>query len=399
MARPWISPSWINDRSHPRRVPRASGAPMSLAELPPLPLDEARATPPPWAWLRPFGGFLLLWPLFALVAIDEIAEEAEWETFVVAALGPALVGLVLVAVEWLLTRAVGDRLGALGQPVPTCVRDVSNLCLTIAVLVVIAMGLLTALENRSPAWFVVAWRAAADLIALGLGVGVALRGVSRILAGPNRHQTLGESLGSAPMAVRALGYLTLVPMLLVVTVMIDYMLHGTPYVTHGELGVLLLILLIGLRSAMARAPGTWARNPWEAELRRLSLWAPWRVAGLALGLGFGGLMVALPWLSADEEMTATARVLTYALLLPLGLFCLAATVHIVRRFGPGMAGNWLAVWRLSRRSSVVRGWKLIPDRGHGRTLAIRLAGPDPHDVWLADPSDPIVAYLEAHHPQ
>ena len=88
----------------------------------------------PWRWLGLFGRFLLLWPALALFgAVEDFDGETELEDFLVVAFVPALVGIVFVALDWLLTKTLSGAVEKRGHPVPSVFRDVSNVCLTLFV--------------------------------------------------------------------------------------------------------------------------------------------------------------------------------------------------------------------------------------------------------------------------
>jgi len=55
------------------------------------------APAPAWAWLRGFAYFLLAWPLLSLLALDQF-ELDEWQSILIAVLGPAGIGLLLLCV-------------------------------------------------------------------------------------------------------------------------------------------------------------------------------------------------------------------------------------------------------------------------------------------------------------
>ncbi len=363
-----------------------------------LPPSDPETTPTPWSWLRPFGGFLLLWPLFGLLALEEMGDE-DWSTLAAAILGPAALGVILLAIERVLSKGIGTQVAALGQPVPTLLRDLSNVAFTCAVLVVVDMLLVSLFEDASPARMAQRWHIAVELIALGASVGVVLRGLSRLITGPARRDTLGLEWAPAPGTVRLLGYLTLVPMLLVLTVMLDYLLQGRPYITHGEFALLLGFQLLGQRSAMARPAGAWARTAWEAELRRYSLLGPWWLGGALLLFGSGLLMLALPFLGSDPRESLGEWIVSIVVLAPLGVLCLVLTVHLVRRHLAAEWGNFLGVLRLRRRAADIVSWTLIASPKQSAKVVVRLDGDPPAEVWLADPPDYVLAYLEARWPR
>ena len=185
---------------------------------------EGRSTP--WGWLRGFAWFLVAWPAMSLLAAKEL-QGFEWEMILLATLGPAGIGLVLLGLERGLTRVLG-KAASRRQPVPSTLRDVSNLGITMAVLMGIDIVLVSVFED--PGLF-----ARADLdpgpmtarILTGcFGVAVVFRLAHRLVHGPSRVTDLGEAFGTASGLLRLLGYLALIPTLFVCMVMIDYTLRG-----------------------------------------------------------------------------------------------------------------------------------------------------------------------------
>jgi hypothetical protein len=353
----------------------------------------------PWRWLGLFGRFLLLWPALALFgAVEDFDGETELEDFLVVAFVPALVGIVFVALDWLLTKTLSGAVEKRGHPVPSVFRDVSNVCLTLFVLVLV--GLILAgfvffltdeVEPSVGAGVDPLVGAGVDpLVGVGLATVLALtlagalcfRLLSRLLHGPNRQQGLG-GWNDAPMLLRWMGYGTLIPLFLLNSVMLV-----DDSFTLGESLLLLLFFWISLRSAMARAPGVWATQPWEVTIRSFSLWFPWiAVVGL-LGLGFGALLVAFPFL---EDWDTGAAVVVWVLLFPLGIFSLAFTSVLLWRLGRSQLPKLSVSQALNRRPGDLKTWSLESDG----TLVLNLASRAVTTRWER-PSPELVAYLEAY---
>ena len=329
-------------------------------------LEERDERAPAWAWLRGFAHFLLAWPLLSLLAAKEL-DFSDWESIVIAVLGPAAIGLVLLGLETALTRAFGRR-AALRQPVPSALRDLANLGVAIAVLLVIDVGLVTLVDDDpmfrggDPRAATAAW----SILVYACAAALAFGGLARLVHGPARVVDLGAGWERAPRVVRFLGYLTLIPTLLVCTVMIDYTIHGRPDFGLVAWIVLPALLWLGLRSAMARAPRWWAKDPWEAWLRGTSLALPWWTIALAVALGFAALCVLAPFGLIDETMTTGWRIAAGVVLLPLGLIVLAGAGLMLVRAVPSTIRQWRAARRLARGADAVVRWQATGTAGQVR---------------------------------
>lgn len=333
----------------------------------------------PWAWLEGFAWFLLAWPVLSLLALDQL-DFADWETILAATLGPAAVGVVLLGVARGLDRLLGARMAAAPQAVPSTLRDLSNLGLTLAILLganVALVGLFEqdGLQRLSRAG---AGGVAVYVLVGCLGGAVLLRGLHRLRHGPPRAVDMGEGWDAAPTVMRLLGYLALIPSLLVSTVMIDYTLRGRPDFGPTAWIALPTVLLLGLRSAMARSPRYWARNPWEAWLRRQSLALPWWIVGLSVAVATAVAFVLLPFLMSDDEISTGGRVIAGVLLGPIGL----AIVYIV---GKGLWHELPVLVRRARAARVLARDPSVLARWEVGERFDRLGWPGPGvALWLRD---------------
>jgi hypothetical protein len=330
---------------------------------------EERSTT--WAWLRGFAYFLLAWPLLSLLALDQFDLD-DWQSVLIAVLGPAGIGLVLLGIERGLTLLFGGR-ASRAQAVPSTLRDVSNLGLAMAILLVIDVALVTIFDDEKivsggdpeTATFAIL------LLAICGGVMLLFRGLHRLAHGRERVTDLGEGWDVAPNALRLFGYLTLIPTLLVCTVMIDYALHRRPEFGLAAWIILPALLWLGLRSAMASAPRWWARNPWEVWLRRNSLALPWWIIAVVFGLGLGVIFLLLPTGLIDgEDMTTGGRVVAGIVGIPLGLIVLLGVGMAVVKGLPTMLREWRVARLLARRPEALVGLALQPDSS---VVLLRLA--------------------------
>lgn len=331
----------------------------------------------PWGWLRGFAWFLLAWPLLGLLALGEMSDF-DWDSILIAMLGPAGIGVILLLVERGLTRWFGVSVAVAGQPVPGILRDLGNLALTLAVLLGIDLALVLSFEEKNlfTREDLDAGPIAAGLLAGFFAAAVLLRGLHRLLHGPARHGDLGVGWDEAPTVMRFFGYLALIPMFLVCTVMIDYTMRGK-WDYFGVVGwtVLPAILLLGLRSAMARSPRYWANDPWEAWLRAQSLALPWWIIGFAVGAGTCVLMMVAPFAMSDDEISFAGRIITGILLVPIGGFGLFVAGMMAWRGVPRLWRGWQAARRLARDPTRLAHWEI-------RTEAPRGKGPAMRDVWV-----------------
>jgi hypothetical protein len=321
-------------------------------------LDERDDLRTPWAWLRGFAWFLLAWPVLSLLAADQF-DWSEWDMILLAMLAPAGVGLALLLVERVLTKTLG-QIAARRQPVPSVFRDLSNLGLTMAVLMGIDVALVSAFENES-------LFARADLnagpiagliLAICFGVAVVFRLVHRVVHGPGRLEDMGPEWGDAPTLTRFMGYLTLIPTLLVCTVMIDYTMREDPEFGPVAWVVLPLVLLLGQRSAMARSPRYWARNPWEAWVREQSLAFPWWVIVAVVSVGCAALFIVLPFAAAEDEISMVGRIIAGILLGPIGLLIIWGAALGLGRGLRLLVQQGRAVRKLRRDPDCLADWEL-----------------------------------------
>lgn len=359
--------------------------------------DERDSRAPAWAWLRGFAFFLLSWPALSLLAVKEL-DFSEWEAIVTAILGPAAIGLVLLGIETTLTRVFGRRAASAAQPVPNLLRDGANLGIALAILLVIDVMLVT-LADDDPMIRGGDPRAATlavTMLAIFGGAAVVLRGAARLVYGRPRVVDLGEGWDRAPTVTRFLGYLTLIPMLLVCTVMIDYTLHGRPDFGPRAWSSLPALLWLGLRSAMARAPRWWAKDPWEAWLRRTSLALPWWSLALALALGFVALCLLIPFGVIDETMTTRGRIVGGIVMVPLGLIVLAGAGMTLARSGPALLREWRAARRLAGRPGELAGWSTTGTPGQ---VKVRLRDGREAVFEMGELAEATLAWLAARAPK
>jgi hypothetical protein len=344
-----------------------------------------------WGWLRDFAYFLIAWPLFSLLAFDQF-DFSQWETVVAAVFGPAAIGVVLLGIErgltWLSRKRLKRR-----QPVPGILRDFSNLGLTLAILLVIDVAIVTIADDEQIVTGGDPETAKFAIVALGICGGVAMifRVLHRIVHGPERITDLGEGWDRAPSMLRLFGYLTLIPTLLVCTVMIDYTLHRRPEFGLAAWISLPALLWLGLRSAMARAPRWWARNPWEAWIRSTSLTLPWWVIGAAFGLGLGVLFLLLPTGLIDgENMTTGGRIIAGVVGIPLGLLVLFGVGMTSYRGLPTLVREGRVAMLLNRRPEALVAW--VP-RAESTEVLLRLADGRELAFDMGEDASPFLVYL------
>lgn len=358
-------------------------------------LEERDDRAPAWAWLRGFAYFLLAWPLLSLLALDRF-DFSEWEAIVAAILGPAAVGLVLLAIEAGLTKLFGARARDAAQAVPSTLRDVSNLGIALAILLVVDVALVTffdddpLIKGGDPH----AATVAVTILAICCATALLFRGAARLLHGRPRVVDLGAGWDRAPNVLRFFGYLTLIPVLFVCTVMIDYTLHRRPDFGLTAWIVLPALLWLGLRSATARAPRWWAQNPWEAWLRGTSLALPWWIVGLALALGFVALCFSIPVGVIDDSLTTRGRIVGGIVMVPLGLVVLFGAVMMLVRNLPVLLREWRAARRLARSVEDIVAWSTTSTPGQ---VSVQL-----HDRrWvvfeMGEEAQPLIAWLRARH--
>lgn len=333
--------------------------------------DERDSRAPAWAWLRGFAYFLLAWPLLSLLALDQF-ELYEWQAILAAMLGPAAVGLVLLAIDWLLSRLFARR-SKLAQTLPSTLRDLSNLGLCVAILTIVDVAIVTLVdgeqifggEDSEPATI------ALLLAASGGGTAMLFRGLHRMVKGPARVVDLGDGWDRAPQLLRLFGYLTLIPTFLLGTVMIDYAIHQRSEFGPAAWITVPILLWLGLRSAMARAPRYWARSPWEAWIRQTSLALPWWTIMLLFALALGVVFLLLPTGLIDgDDMTTAGRITAGVIGIPLGLIVLYGAGMTLVKGLPAMIREGRVAMLLVRHPEALRSWTR---RAETSVLLLRLA--------------------------
>lgn len=349
---------------------------MTQQHLPIPGADERDRVRTPWGWLRGFAWFLLAWPLFGLLALGEM-EDFDWDSILIATLAPAAIGGVLLLIDHVLTKFFGVVAASSGQAVPGLLRDLSNLGLAMAILMGINVALVLSFEENNlftrPEYD--AGPIAAYVLAACFGTTFVFRALHRLARGPARHEDLGEGWDQAPTMLRFFGYLALIPTLLVCTVMIDYTLRSKPDFGLTAWIVLPAILWLGLRSAMARSPRYWARNPWEAWLRAQSLALPWWIIGFVIGLGTCVLMT-IAWFAMPEgEITFAGRIIVGILLGPIGLMGLYGVGAVLWEQVPRLIRRWRACRRLLRDPTALHHWEIREAPAVGKS-------PPTLEVWL-----------------
>jgi len=365
----------------------------------------------PWGWLRGFAWFLVAWPLLSLMALDEFGDE-DWGTILVAVLGPAAIGLFLLAVDWVLSKTLGKRMAARGQAPPNIFRDISNTALTYLVLLGIGtfIGLLDDPDAMSDRTFV---RQALLVLGVSGGISVAFRALGVWVHGKPRFVDQGAAWDADPDLMRFLGYLFLIPMLLVSTVMLSYALDPKGDDEFGLTAWLILpvVLMLALRSAQARAPRYWARTPWEAWLRGVSLSAPWWTVAVLLMVGFTAITIILPF-NPDKSMSTTGQILTGVILTPLGLFTGFVVVMALCKSLPAWFRCIVASRALKRDPDQLASWQAKRVQGQkgraggpgarhdevsvrlrdGRQADFSFIVDDGREHWMVD-------WLATHHPE
>jgi len=304
--------------------------------------DERETEAPAWAWLRGFGLFLVAWPLLGLLAADRFDLD-DLESILIALLGPAAIGVALLALEATLTRLFSSRARPRVEPLPNILRDVANTAL--AILVLGAVDVLWVLVFGAPVSSLPRAAArAATFAAVGSGVAVAFRALARVVHGRPRRVDLGPGWDLPHSTLRFVGSLSLVPTLFLGAVLVQ-----DTILEHGELGPAAWIavpvaLFIGLRSAMARAPRFWAPDPWRAWRRRISLSLPWWILAVVVALGFSALTLTV-WTGWVEELTRAGKIIAFVVLVPLGLVVLLGTILVLGHELP----NLIRAVRLAQR--------------------------------------------------
>lgn len=362
---------------------------------PELERDHVRT---PWGWLSGFAWFLLAWPVLSLLAIDQL-DLTDWRSILPATLGPAAVGLCLLGVERLLDRLLGARLARAGQVPPGLLRDLSNVGLCLAILLAVDVGLVVAFEDDGLGRLAAAGagRVAVIILATSLGAALVLRVLHRLRLGPARRVDLGEGWDAAPNVLRLFGYLALIPTLFVCTVMIDYTLRSRPdFGLAAWIG--LPVLLLGLRSAMARSPRYWAKSPWEAWLRQQSLGWPWWLVGFVVAVATALLFVLAPFMMPDDEITLVGRILVGVLLGPIGLLVIFVALRWLWRDTPVFARRLRVASRLARDPTAIARWQVgerfVPLGWNEPGVAVWLQSGGVAVFGIGE--GPLVRWLEAH---
>jgi hypothetical protein len=218
----------------------------------------------PWAWLKGFGYFLLCWPILCLTGLEEMQDE-DWETILFVIFGPALLGVVLLLIELVITRWYGDRVYKIPIPVPNILRDISNCFwfLLVFLLVIFSAYLFDGGEAKqlvSDTWPIFSFT----------GLALVFRFLSRVLYGESRTTTMGVEWRERVFLPRVLGYLGMMPLLILIPMMLIGIFPDEQVFDAYEQLLLVFFMWLCLRGIMAYPAGAWANHPWEYELRRLS---------------------------------------------------------------------------------------------------------------------------------
>ncbi len=349
---------------------------------------ERDSRAPAWAWLRGFAYFLLAWPLLSLLALDEF-EASDWKMILAAMLGPAAIGLVLLAIEWLLSRLFA-RGTKLAQTPPSTLRDLSNLGVCVAILVLVDVALITFVGGEAIFAGGPEAKLALLLAAVGGATAMVFRGLHRIAHGPARLVDLGQGWDRAPQVLRLFGYLTLIPSLFVATVMLDYTLHQRSEFGPAAWLAIPTLLWLGLRSAMARAPRYWARNPWEAWIRQTSLALPWWIIAVGFGLALGVLFLLLPTDLLADDLTTGGRITAGIVGIPLGAIVLFGVGVTLVKGLPAMLREFRIARLLAREPNALVGWTR---RANTAELSLRLLGGREVVFDAGEDVDALEAYL------
>ncbi|HLT39470.1 MAG TPA: hypothetical protein VK034_24470, partial [Enhygromyxa sp.] len=191
---------------------------------------------------------------------------------------------------------------------------------------------------------------------------------------------------------RLLGYLTLIPMLLVCTVMIDYTLHGRPDFGLAAWIGLPALLWLGLRSAMAQAPRWWARNPWQAWIRQSSLALPWWTIAAVFGLALGVVFLLLPTGLIDgDDLTTGGRIAAGVVGIPLGLIVLFGVGMTLWKGLPAMVRGARAARLLDRKPGELVSW--VPPKPELSEVRVRLRDGREVAFDLGEDAPALVAWL------
>ena len=353
----------------------------------------------PWTWLKGFGYFLILWPLLCFGFAGQDLNRAEDDgSFLVVVIGPALLGGLLLILELLLSRFFGQLVQTLPRPIPNSIRDLSNCFCSLLILgLVLVAGFLAG--GGSPAELGDIFPSLLGLTILTLG----LRLLSRLLYGPARLETLGKAWLERVLLARILGYMGLVPLLILIPVwLLDIAVED--FRLYEEL-LLLFFFWLCLRGAMASPAGLWAKLPWEYEVRRLSLQLPWLLLVLVLLWGFAGLLLSSLFVDAGSAEGGTNIVLRLLALL-VGGGCSYLGYRLAKSFGSSFLSAFLAMRALLRNPQDLTHWQVRTRLINGKfgqsypssTVVLMLRDGRQWSRTFEESEYPLARFLRARYP-
>lgn len=367
----------------------------------------------PWAWLKGFGYFLLCWPILCLLGLEDFRKDEDWQSILFLVFGPALLGLVLILIELVMTRWYGDRVYKMSIPVPNILRDISNCfwCLLIFLLVIFAAYLLS--EGPAFAAYLLdggylEFLSIVKVILLFTGLALVFFFLSRLFYGKSHTTTLGAQWKERVFFPRLLGYLGMMPLLILIPVFLVDFLPGEHTFEIYEQLLLLFFLWLFLRGIMAYPAGAWAKHPWEYEMRRLSLHLPWYLTTIILFWGSGAFLVTISFLKWDDgSIESLSGKILLALLMTLsGGFCFYIGSHFAKLFYQQSISTLRCMQSLQKNPDSLASWRVTRTMVKGKysqetnmaTVHITLKNGNTWNRSYEESVYPLAQFLRAQYP-
>ncbi len=350
-----------------------------------------------WRIIEGLAYLCLSWPLIGLILMDvgHTSLNDGWWVVVAQVMGPACLGVLLMMVH-LLSRYVGSSERVLRwRMVPSLSRDFSNLSLIMVVLVLLDVVLVVGLEDRSEWWLDAYGQRALSLCAVVWTMGAMFRTLARLIHGPPRSRVLLHEETVVSWGHRGLGFAVFIPSVCIAFLMVDYELRGSSAMNGTEWTGLLVLMMLGFRSATATRGDLWAQSPWEIQIRRASLITPWRMALSACIAGVGIFFAGGPYLFDYEGINVVMVGLYYILLMPTGVALCILVLVSAYRVGVPMFHRQVLYRQLSKGHLEVRTWSVKEEEGNEATTSLELHLSSDTRVLIPSPFEHITRFLES----
>ena len=315
----------------------------------------------PWDWLKGFGYSLLCWPILCVsFALEDLYTQPDWDLIIFVVLGPAILGVILLIIELTLTRVFKERLYTSAIPVPNALRDLANCFWTLlAVLMFSVFGFLTTAVYFGEGVSLKGARPLVITLLIFTGGALGFRLLARWIYGAPRRSSLGATWREKSSLPRVLGYLGMIPLLILIPVVLIDVLEDPYTLIKLHFMLFMFYLWLCLRGVMTYPAGAWASTPWEYELRLWSLGMPWALTTSASIFGFGAWMIRLSLMDDDSIESTIGRVIAWLFIFSLGISLIYVGYRYARFFYTKYVSTYRFLKTLTARPDALVSWYLI----------------------------------------